>query len=64
MEGKYTAKWGVRIVGMNFQTHSGTEWQKFCFCIFYYNDKAGDAMWEIIMRRISVCSRMIWRILC
>ena len=22
--GKYTAKWGVRIVGMNFQTHSST----------------------------------------
>ncbi|MEY8277225.1 DUF6783 domain-containing protein [Blautia marasmi] len=20
--GKYTAKWGVQIVGMNFQTHS------------------------------------------
>ena len=23
MRGKYTAKWGVQITGMNFQTHSG-----------------------------------------
>ena len=25
IEAKYAAKWGVQIVGMNFQTHSSTE---------------------------------------
>ncbi|WP_373264718.1 DUF6783 domain-containing protein [Hungatella hathewayi] len=24
MRGKYTAKWGVQMAGMNFQTHSRT----------------------------------------
>ncbi|MEY8396289.1 DUF6783 domain-containing protein [Lachnospiraceae bacterium 45-P1] len=29
MWAKYTAKWGVQMTGMNFQTHSSTTLQKF-----------------------------------
>ena len=51
---KYTAKWGVQIVGMLFQTYSDTDFFQSSF-IIYYNYSAGAIPQGAFAKELNSC---------